>query len=83
MKGTSKLAKSKVVHGVPLEAFVQGGRNTLPAEVSPGAPGGVRVFLQCMELRPGNTQNLSEKECKELANANPALKRHPIAVGGF
>lgn len=83
LKIDTKLKKSKVVHGVPLEAFVQGGRDTLPAEVSSGAPGGVRVFLQCMELRPGSTQNLTEKECKELAAANPTTQRHPIAVGGF
>ncbi len=78
-----KAAKNqKVVHGVPLDSFVQNSLNTLPGEVPAEAPNRVRVFLQCVELRPGKSSELSEKECNELIAKNSPNGKRFGALGG-
>ncbi len=66
----------KVVHGVPLDSFVDQSQNSLRfTEVSPQAPNGVRVFLQCFELQQGKTAALKEKECNELLAKSERSRR--------
>ena len=60
--------KKKYLHGLPVESFVDSRMNTLPSGVPDQAPEGVRVFLQCMELRPNDTAKLTESECNALAS---------------
>ncbi len=74
-----KLKRSKksktVVHGVPLEDFVDAKQNALPMfDVTAGKPNGVRMFVQCMEVKKGNTVNLNERECSELALKAPSRR---------
>ena len=58
----------KVVHGVPVAAWTLSRRDSLPmGPTSPAAPEGVRVFLQCMELKKGGPQSLAQSECQALA----------------
>jgi hypothetical protein len=79
-----KAAKAqKVVHGVPLDSFVQNSINTLPGEVPAEAPNRVRVFLQCVELRPGKSSELSEKECNELIARNSPNGKRFGTLGGL
>lgn len=61
---------TKVVHGVPLQDFVRGGRNKLPSEVVADTPNGVRVFLQCMEFKKARPTGLTETECNQLIAKN-------------
>lgn len=73
----------KVVLGVPLQDFLAANQNWLPTEVSAEAPQGVRVFLQCMELRSGKPSELNEKECKEIATRNQVQSKRYDILGGL
>lgn len=70
-------AEDKVIHGVPLQAFIESHRNTLPGAVPAQAPSGVRVFLQCMELKKNETSELSQAECNELVARHPSRGKVP------
>jgi hypothetical protein len=59
---------AKVVHGVPVQAYVLAQKDkvstgTVPAE----APSGIRVFLQCMELKNHGPESLDQRDCQHLA----------------
>jgi hypothetical protein len=56
----------KTLHGVPLEDYVLGVQNQLPKSIPQKAPAGVRVFVQCFEVKKGHAANLSEGECSGL-----------------
>lgn len=56
----------KTLHGVPLEDYVIGVQNQLPKSVPQKAATGVRVFVQCFEVKKGQTESLSEGECSGL-----------------
>lgn len=60
-------AKEKVVHGVPLQAWVRSQKNKilLPA-VTADTGNGLRVFLQCLELKQKGPEYLERGECKAL-----------------
>ncbi len=63
-----KKVEPKVLHGVPVEAWVLSKRNKVNLnKVPPPAPGNLRVFVQCMELKKGETDELTERKCRELA----------------
>jgi len=58
----------RVVHGVPVDAWVLSRRDKVKLDkVPPPAPSQLRFFVQCMELKGGQTSELQEKECRELA----------------
>ncbi len=63
---TKTAAPQKTLHGVPLEDYVLGVQNQLPKSVPQKAPAGVRVFVQCFEVKKGQTATLSEGECSGL-----------------
>lgn len=72
---SKKAAKAKVVHGVPLEDFIDAKQDALPMyDVTQGKPNGVRMFVQCMEVKKGNTLNLSEQQCAELTMRTPSRR---------
>lgn len=60
--------QEKVVYGVPVDGFVAKNKNSLAFPVSEKKPEGVRLFLQCLELKKGQTSELSEQECRAIAN---------------
>ncbi len=58
----------KVIHGVPVDAWVLSTRDKVNMnKVPPPAPSQLRFFVQCMELKQGQADELKEKECRELA----------------
>ncbi len=73
--------KQKYLHGVPVQDFLSASHNSLPSQVSPNRPNGVRVFLQCMEVVQGKTAELSERECKQVANRNQSSDRRAVQFG--
>lgn len=65
---TEQKVEPKVVHGVPVDAWVLANRDKVNLnKVPPPAPGQLRLFVQCMELKSGEANELKEKECRELA----------------
>jgi len=63
-------AKTTVSHvgGVPVQGWLRSRRNSLPAGVlAPPPSSGLRVFVDCMEIKGIATQPLSQKECGALA----------------
>lgn len=73
-KSSTSEARPKVVHGVPLKAFAKSQEfNIAHAPVSAPAKSGLRVFLQCMELKSKGSELLEKNECASLlTNANSA-----------
>jgi len=59
--------KGKVLHGVPVEAWVLSRQNTfsVPTEEGPSELG-MRVFVQCMELKKKGAEYVGQNECQSL-----------------
>lgn len=79
--GTRK--QRKVVHGVPLQAFAESQRDRIDFKSVPGPnKEGLRVYLQCMELREKGTTPLQENECDRLLVGNleqkQGVRRHLV-----
>lgn len=62
----------KFVHGVGVEAFVESEKDRLDYSVTEARPQGVRVFVQCMEVKNKKTNPLSRSECGELLTHTPS-----------
>jgi hypothetical protein len=57
-----------VVHGVPVDAYVLSRKDAINTSGMPqDTPQGLRVFLQCMELKKEGASPLDEKNCHSLA----------------
>lgn len=59
--------KQPVVYGVPVASWLKHAQNQLPHRIDLKQPEGMRLFFNCMEIKKGGTQALSQKECKEIA----------------
>jgi len=59
--------RRKVVHGVPVDLWVLSKRNSLnvPNEDAPSELG-MRVFVQCMELKKKGAEYVGKTECQSL-----------------
>ncbi len=59
--------KSKFLHGVPVEAWILSKQNavSMPTEEGPSEIG-MRVFVQCLELKKKGSQYVGEEECRQL-----------------
>jgi hypothetical protein len=66
-KEGNEASAQQTVHGVPIQEFLASSKNQLPQNKPQPVPSGVRIFVQCMELRKGTASELSEKECSGLA----------------
>jgi hypothetical protein len=63
--------KPAVIHGVPIAAWVRSRQDALPEATVPSDSGdGIRVFLQCMELKKEGPEALKERDCERLAASN-------------
>jgi hypothetical protein len=76
--------KKKVLYGVPVQAWLLSRRNALsvPA-VGDRPPPGLRVFLQCWEMKKHGPKSLDERECGELAVKGPSADRGSIPGFGL
>ncbi len=67
--GVSATTAPKVVHGVPVEGWVRSHRNSLsPATVTDETGEGMRLFVQCVEVKKRGTTPLSERQCGALSS---------------
>lgn len=59
--------RKKFLHGVPVEAWVLSRQNTfsVPTEEGPSELG-MRVFVQCMELKKKGAEYVGAQECQSL-----------------
>lgn len=58
--------KQKVIHGVPVDAWVLSRQNALAGPAAADTAGGMRVFLQCMELKKKGPEYVGQNQCEEL-----------------
>lgn len=66
-KSARAAKKRKVVHGVAVEAWAAAQQNRIALHGKPQAPPkGLRVFLQCMELKKQGPEALNQRQCESL-----------------
>jgi hypothetical protein len=71
--------KSKVIHGVPVEAWAEAQAHALGAfTVTPDSESSLRVFVNCMEMRKGKLDPIAERECHSLAGVNDNSRRNKV-----
>lgn len=58
--------EKKNLYGVPIESWVSAQKNHLHAELPEPAPGNVRVYVQCMEVKEKGLESLNTKQCQQL-----------------
>lgn len=64
---------SKVVYGVPTEEWAAERRNALPLRpITPESKDGMRIFVQCMELKKAGPSYVGNEPCNELAKGQKA-----------
>ncbi|MCB0416829.1 MAG: hypothetical protein KDD39_04210 [Bdellovibrionales bacterium] len=61
-----KKVGEKTLYGVPVETWVQSQKNHLHAELPEQAPGNVRVYVQCMEVKDKGLESLNSHQCRQL-----------------
>ncbi|MBI1859423.1 MAG: hypothetical protein HYR96_00705 [Deltaproteobacteria bacterium] len=52
---------------MPVQAYLASQRPSLPTAAPEPTENGVRLFVQCMEIKKSETRKTSESECRELA----------------
>jgi hypothetical protein len=66
-ESSSQPQKQPVVYGVPVASWLKHSKNQLPAKVEITNDTGMRLFINCMEIKKHGTSALTQRECKEIA----------------
>lgn len=68
----------KMIHGVPLDQWIEWNKNRLRlGEVPSENDGGLRLFVQCMEIKKGASQAVTQAECKKLTAKSQGIPTAP------
>lgn len=66
-ESTADKPKQPVVYGVPVASWLKHNKNRLASKVELKNPSGVRLFINCMEIKKEGTQALTQRDCKQIA----------------
>jgi hypothetical protein len=70
----TKNNQRKYVHGVPVDQWLEWNKNRLRlGEVAAPSAEGLRLFVQCMEMKQGGPKSVAQSECIKLTAKTPKL----------
>lgn len=62
----SKKKEKKIIHGISVEGWALSQQNALPSDNYEQGNEGMRVYLQCLELKGHSTKTLDKRDCNKL-----------------
>lgn len=72
--------QSKTIHGLPVQAWLRSRQSSLPIGPNPlPAPGGIRVFVGCMEVN-NHMSALEKRDCEKVLAAKRVREITPGSI---